>query len=123
MRTWPALDVDLRGLTSAPPGADAPQTSDAATFPDSGPVLDIGARFGRPDLFQAALVDFDVAAVDEQDAERWRVFFHDAVERDRAASALRRDFPELTITAADVADEDWAARSQASLRAIQVDDL
>jgi len=74
----------------------------------------------RSELFQAALVDFDVAALDETSDERWRVFFHAADERDRALTALRRDFTDLTLEPVDVPDEDWAARSQANLKAIRV---
>ncbi len=82
------------------------------------PALDVD--MGRPDLFQAALTDFGVAAIDETSDDRWRVFFTTAAERDRARAALSRDFPELTLTPVDVPDEDWAARSQADLHAIQV---
>ena len=52
--------------------------------------------------------------------EAWRVFFHDAADRDRAPPALRAEFPGLRVEPIDVPDEDWAARSQASLRAIHV---
>jgi hypothetical protein len=92
MRTWPAFGVGR--LRAAP-------TSE-------------------PELFQAALTDYDVAAIDEHSGDEWRVFFHSAAERDRALARLRDQFPELTFDAIDVPDEDWAARSQASLRAIQV---
>lgn len=89
MRAWPAIDVDFSR-----------------------------AAEGRPDLFQAALVDYDVAAIDE--TADYRVFFHAADARDRALAALRAEFPDLLLHAVDVPDEDWAARSQTSLRAIQV---
>jgi len=69
------------------------------------------------DLVLAALLDYDVAAVDE---DAGRVYFHAAADRDAALAALPSQFPELTFTALDVPDEDWAARSQASLRAVQV---
>ncbi len=55
-----------------------------------------------PDLLLAALLDFNIAAIDE-DARRG--YFHTIDDRDAAL---------------DVPDEDWAARSQASLRSIQV---
>ena len=91
----------------------------------TAPALDVhadapGAGISRPDLFQAALMDFDVAAVDETEPDVWRVYFHSVAERDRARSELARDFPELRLDAVDVADEDWAARSQAELRAVRV---
>jgi ribosomal protein L11 methyltransferase len=72
-----------------------------------------------PEFFEAALTDYDVTAITEGD-EVWRVFFHDAEERDRAASGLRAAFGGLSIEPVDVPDEDWAARSQASLRAVHV---
>ena len=70
-----------------------------------------------PDLLLAALLDFNVAAIDE-DARR--VYFHTSSDRDAALAALPSQFPDLTFMPLDVPDEDWAARSQASLRAIQV---
>ena len=35
-----------------------------------------------PEFFEAALTDYHVTAITEDD-EVWRVFFHDAAERDR----------------------------------------
>ena len=75
------------------------------------------------ELLQAALVDYDASAVDERSADDWRVFFTSPSERDRAAAALRIEFPGATIAAIDVPDEDWAARSQASLRAVRVGNI
>ena len=72
------------------------------------------------ELLQAALVDYDASAVDERSADDWRVFFTSPSERDRAAAALRVEFPDATIESIDVPDENWAARSQASLRAVRV---
>jgi ribosomal protein L11 methyltransferase len=72
------------------------------------------------DLFQAALSDHDVAAVDETAADSWRVFFNGGETRDRALAALQRQFPALTLSPVDVDDQDWAAKSQAGLRAITV---
>jgi ribosomal protein L11 methyltransferase len=72
------------------------------------------------DLLQAALVDYDVTVVDERADDTWRVFFVSAAERDRAASALRAAFPSVAAEALEIEDDDWAARSQASLRAVRV---
>jgi len=72
------------------------------------------------ELLQAALVDYDASAVDERSADDWRVFFTSPSERDRAAAALRVEFPDATIESIDVPDENWAARSQAGLRAVRV---
>jgi ribosomal protein L11 methyltransferase len=101
MRTWPAIVVGR--LKAAPASGE-----------------DAGAGFSRPDLFQAALTDHDIAAVDETDEDSWRVYFHGAAERDRALAAFQRDFPALSFDSIDVEDEDWAARSQANLHALQV---
>jgi len=48
----------------------------------------------------------------------WRVFFDTADDRDRAAVTLRSEYPALELTREDVADDDWAARSQRSLTAV-----
>ena len=72
------------------------------------------------EVLQAALVDYDASAVDERSADDWRVFFTSPSERDRAAAALRVEFPDATIESIDVPDENWAARSQAGLRAVRV---
>lgn len=86
------------------------------------PALDI-VHLSTPDLVQAALLDFAVSAIDERAADAWRVFFETAAERDRASTALAAAFPELALASADVPDEDWAARSQAGLRAIRIGEI
>jgi ribosomal protein L11 methyltransferase len=100
-------------------------------------LLCVGPGFGRlghpgpegeggadtTDLLHAALTDFNVAAVDEPSPDALRAYFQDMAERDRALVTLRPAFPDLEISAIDVPDEDWAARSQASLTAIQVGDI
>ncbi len=96
MRSWPAID---------------------AARPKAAPA-DAGAGSPDADLFQAALTDFDVAAVDETLPDAWRVYFHADAERDRALVALRAAFPELSLSPVDVPDDDWAARSQAQLTRI-----
>ncbi len=75
------------------------------------------------DFIQAFLLDFGIAAIDDTLPDLSRVFFHDAGDRDRAADALREQFSGITILAIDVPDEDWAARSQADLKAVQVDGI
>ena len=72
------------------------------------------------DLIQAFLTDFDVAAIDNNVPELPLFFFRDPAERARAAAALTEAFPMITVRAEDVPDEDWAARSQAALRAVTV---
>jgi len=48
----------------------------------------------------------------------WNVCFSDPGQRDRAADAIRVALPHLSVESIDLPDEDWAARSQASLRAV-----
>jgi len=81
------------------------------------PALDI-QRPDPDDLIQAFLIDFNLAAVDDS-----RFYFHTPADRDRAAAALRGSFPDIEARPVDVPDEDWAARSQASLRAVRVGNL
>jgi ribosomal protein L11 methyltransferase len=69
---------------------------------------------------QAALLDYGVAAIDERTGGGWRVYFHDPAERDRAVRDIGASFLHFSLRAEDVPDEDWAARSQASLRAVRV---
>jgi ribosomal protein L11 methyltransferase len=84
------------------------------------PALDIGP-LAQPDLFQAALLDYGVAAVDETtQPDAWRVFFSNDADRDAAADGLSRQFPGTIIRPLDLPDEDWVARSQASLRAVTI---
>ena len=101
MRAWPAIEMGRLPSTPLGPGKPAP-TSEVF------------------DLVLAALLDYDVAAVDEDES---RAFFHSRDARDEAAHALREQFPGLTIIAIDVPDEDWAARSQASLKAVRVGNI
>ena len=82
----------------------------------SWPALDVRHV---PEFLEAALTDYDVTAINETE-DVWRIFFHTAQERDRAANGLRAEFSGLSVEAVDVPDEDWAARSQASLRAVQI---
>jgi ribosomal protein L11 methyltransferase len=88
-RTWPALDADIGDLAE------------------------------RIELFQAALADYDVTAINE-DGGSWRVFFRASGERDRAIETLHASYGDIDIRAVDVPDEDWAARSQAALRSVRI---
>ena len=62
-----------------------------------------------------------VAIVEHPTGDGWRVFFRTAAHRDAAGGALAAEFGNalLEILATDVDDEDWARRSQASLKAIR----
>jgi ribosomal protein L11 methyltransferase len=88
-RTWPALDAEVALLAD------------------------------RVELFQAALADYEVTAINE-DGRSWRVFFHTSAERDRAVETLHASFSDIDIRRVDVPDENWAARSQAALRSVRV---
>lgn len=68
----------------------------------------------------AALAGHTIAAIDEPSDDQWRIYFADAASRDRALADLRARLPLLHVDTLDVPDEDWAARSQAELRAVQV---
>jgi ribosomal protein L11 methyltransferase len=75
------------------------------------------------ELLQASISDYQIAAIEEVAPTRWRVFFQTAEERDQAAAALAGDFPDVGLTTVNVADENWAAKSQANLRAIHIGKL
>jgi ribosomal protein L11 methyltransferase len=73
------------------------------------------------DLLAAALDDFDVVAIEEiEDGLVLRAFFGSAEARDDAARGLAQAMPSLRIQSLEVSDEDWAARSQAALKAVRV---
>jgi ribosomal protein L11 methyltransferase len=84
------------------------------------PALDVVPAPDEPELLHATLADYHILAIDESMVDRWRIFFSENVERDRAAHAVSTAFPKLSTSAIDIPDEDWAARSQANLRAIRV---
>jgi ribosomal protein L11 methyltransferase len=92
-KSWPALDIHV-------PGCD-PQLQE---------------------LVLAELDDFQPTAIQEpDDTSRLRAFFTTAESRDAAARALASSFgTHLFVESVNVEDEDWAARSQAQLRAITI---
>ena len=84
------------------------------------PALEL-ASLERPELVQAALSEFRITAIDESSRPgAWHVGFTTPVDRDAAAQALIRQFPDAVIRSIEVPDEDWVTKSQATLRAIQV---
>jgi ribosomal protein L11 methyltransferase len=94
------------------------------------PALDI--EFLRPadpvlhDRLYVLLDDFGPLGVtDDVAGERWRVFFREPARRDAAAAAIASAIgPELIrASAISVPDEDWARRSQDTLKAIQAGGL
>jgi ribosomal protein L11 methyltransferase len=72
------------------------------------------------DLLYAELDTFEPVAIDEQDDDRWRVFFRTPAMRDAAQAAITSALGDRLriISPVDVDDEDWARRSQAALKAI-----
>ena len=104
-------------------------------------MLRAGAVDDSEDIVSAVLTDFSPVAIHDL-AERplppgglwdptyppipdppptplhWNVCFNDADERAQAADAIRAALPALAIEAVDLPDEDWAARSQATLTMI-----
>jgi ribosomal protein L11 methyltransferase len=92
------------------------------------PALDLRWKAGADvallcELLHAALDDFEPVAIHDADAgDGLRVFFKSSAARDRAVAALAEAFAAdlAALAAIDVADEEWARRSQAGLRAIQV---
>jgi ribosomal protein L11 methyltransferase len=94
-RQWPALDIRF-----------------PVSSPDEKPQLE--ARLS------AALDDFAPSAIQELD-DRWLVFFSSSDDRDRAAAALSAESRDRFVAEpSDVADEDWARRSQQDLGAVEV---
>jgi ribosomal protein L11 methyltransferase len=92
------------------------------------PALDLQWRPG-PDvpelveLLHALLDEFEPQAIhDPESGDGWRVFFKTPRQRDAAAAALRASFGDrlAAVSAVDVADEEWARRSQANLTPIRV---
>jgi ribosomal protein L11 methyltransferase len=98
MAAWPAIDIVF-----PEPGAEAP---------DAPPVQD---------RVLADLDGLDIVAIAEHAGDAWRVFFRTEVDR-AAAMALLHAMPApaaVDVRPVDVDDEDWARRSQASLRAVR----
>lgn len=113
-RAWPALVIEAASLDD-PPDADELV---AAALDDFSPqaIEDLAERPLPPD----GLWDPTFPPIPDPPPTpmRWRVFFNEADARDRAAAALASVWPTLRLTAVEVPDEDWAARSQQSLTAV-----
>jgi ribosomal protein L11 methyltransferase len=75
------------------------------------------------ELLYALLDEFAPQAIhDHESGDGWRVFFKTPLQRDTAVDALTASLGErlVDVSAADVADEEWARRSQANLNPIRV---
>jgi len=96
---------------------------------DRSPAISIRLPPGTTDetreRLAVLLADHDVVAIQEDDVQSprvWTVHFESAPARDAAAAAMRQ-FPGLEgaeLQAIEVADEDWARRTQADLPAIRI---
>ena len=91
------------------------------------PVLDVrGPARSRTalslcDAVAAAVSEFSPFAIDERGPGDVRVYFASAADRDAARAAVTAACgPSARTAATSVADEGWAARSQADLRAVRV---
>jgi ribosomal protein L11 methyltransferase len=99
MTVWPAVEIVF-------PRSDAASAPGALTLQDR--VL-------------ADLDGLDIVAISEQTADTWHVYFRSEAERAAALALLHaiNGSDALGLRPIDVDDEDWARRSQASLRAIR----
>lgn len=113
-RDWPALVVRATAIDD-PPNADDEL---AALLDDYSPAA-IEDLAERP-LPPGGLWDPTYPPIPGPPPTplHWRVFFQDADARETAARAIAQALPTLILEPVDIPDEDWAARSQASLTAI-----
>ena len=113
-RSWPALVIEAPALDDP---ADAEELVAAALDEFAPQAIEDLAEQPLP---PGGLWDPTFPPIPEPPPAplRWRVFFVSTEIRDDAATALRTAFPSLALTAMEVADEDWAARSQQSLTAV-----
>jgi ribosomal protein L11 methyltransferase len=99
MPAWPAIEIVFPGTDAA----DEPGT------------------LSCQDRVLAELDGLDLVAIAEPAADTWRIFFRDEAARGAAVALLRSiqtpSAPRLRLV--DVDDEDWARRSQASLRTVR----
>lgn len=110
-RTWPALVLRASVV-------DDSEDMVAAVLTDFSPVaiLDLAERPLPP----GGLWDPTYPPIPDPPPTplHWNVCFNDALERDQAAAAIRDALPLIAIEAVDLPDDDWAARSQATLTMI-----
>lgn len=89
------------------------------------PALDVKTPTGSQtinSLLEALLDDFNPFAIEINKDSSKRIYFFSAIDRDHALEAITSSFSLKTILveSVDVPNENWAERSQASLRAIKV---
>ncbi len=114
-RRWPALIIQS-GAIADPPHAD--EEALAVLLDDFGPIaIEDCTPWPLPpgglwDPTCPPPPDPPLAPLN------WKVFFSSVDDRHCAADALRQSHPEFVVRTEDVADDDWAARSQRELRAV-----
>ncbi|HYE84993.1 MAG TPA: 50S ribosomal protein L11 methyltransferase [Vicinamibacterales bacterium] len=111
-RTWPALILRAHAI-------DDSEDLVSALLTDFNPVA-IHDLAERP-LPPGGLWDPTFPPIPDPPPAplHWNVCFSDHDERDRAGKAVALALPSLRIERVDVPDEDWAARSQQSLKAVR----
>ena len=120
----------------------ATSSTGSKIFLGSPALVVTAARIGQDDLISAILDDYSPAAIEDLAPQplppgglwdptfppppdpppapvRWRVFFHTPGARASAEAALRERLPDVALERLDVDDDNWAARSQASLSAVR----
>jgi ribosomal protein L11 methyltransferase len=110
-KTWPALVLRARAV-------DDSEDLVSAVLTDFSPVA-IHDLAERP-LPPGGLWDPTYPPIPDPPPTplHWNVCFADAGERERAAAAIHDALPNLAIERLDLPDDDWAARSQQSLKAV-----
>jgi ribosomal protein L11 methyltransferase len=114
-KPWPALVIRAAALDDADPTGE----SLAALLDDYSPAaIEDLAEVPLP---AGGLWDPTFPPLPEPPPTpvHWRVFFQTDADRQAAANAIATAFPRLNLTQVDIADEDWAARSQRELTAIR----
>ena len=114
MRVWPALLIEAPGVGDPP---DAEELV-SALLDDYAPQA-IEDLVERP-LPPGGLWDPTYPPPPEPPPSplRWRVFCATGASRAAAGAALSATLPRLRLTAVDIPDDDWAARSQQHLTAV-----
>ena len=92
---------------------------------DARPALDVHVPSRSPDLtsfIDALLDDFRPFAIEDIDGATRRIHFFSREDRDDASRAIEHRFGSTGVrpTSVEIADDNWAARSQETLRAIRV---
>jgi ribosomal protein L11 methyltransferase len=102
-RRWPALDIVFQTRT----------TAEAA----------VGFLSALLDDYAPTAITESIEPTDTAVEHTWRVFFSTSAARDEAQDGIVATNWPLTTTKIEVEDEGWAERSQASLKAVQVDNI